>query len=219
MFELYDPDAEVRITSGNLPHWFQPGVTYFITFRTEDSMPKEVADLWYQRRGDWLQRHKIDPTAADWTNQLRALPLVQQNEFHATFSREYMECLDKGHGECVLRRPELARIVAENLRHFDQDRYLMGDFVVMPNHVHLLVCLLGTTELEAQCYSWKKFTAGKINKALGRKGRFWQEESFDHLVRSLEQFEYLRAYIANNPKKAGLRPGEFVFWRRNDPAK
>ena len=189
MFELFDPNAEVRITEGNLPHWFQPGVTYFITFRTDDSMPKEVADLWYQLRDDWLRRHKIDPTATDWTKQLRALPLAQQNEFHETFSREYLECLDKGHGECVLRRPELAEIVARSLRHFDGDRYHLGDFVVMPNHVHLLVCLIGDTELETLCYSWKKFTGGRINDALGRKGRFWQEESFDHLVRSAEQFE------------------------------
>jgi hypothetical protein len=62
----------------------------------------------------------------------------------------------------------------------------------MPNHVHLLVCLLGNTDLEEQCYSWKKYTATSINRALGQKGRFWQEESFDHLVRSPEQFHYLR---------------------------
>jgi type I restriction enzyme R subunit len=219
MFELFDPSAEVRITEGNLPHWFQPGVTYFITFRTDDSMPKEVADLWYRLRDEWLLRHKIDPALPDWTKQLRALPLAQQSEFHATFSREYLECLDKGHGECVLRRPELARIVAGSLRHFDQERYHLGDFVLMPNHVHLLVCLLGATELEAQCCSWKKFTGGKINNALGREGRFWQEESFDHLVRTSEQFEYLRGYIARNPRMAGLREGEYLHWVRKDAPK
>ena len=58
----------------------------------------------------------------------------------------------------------------------------------MPNHVHLLVCLLGDTDLLKQCRSWKKFTAGKINQVLGQTGRFWQKESFDHLVRSPEQF-------------------------------
>jgi type I restriction enzyme R subunit len=219
MFELFDPDVDVRITTGNLPHWFQPGVTYFITFRTDDSMPKEVADLWYQLRDDWLRRHKVDPTLTDWSKQLRKRPLAQQDEFHATFSREYMECLDKGHGECLLNRPELAQIVARSLRHFDKQRYHLGDFVVMPNHVHLLICLLGITEPEAQCYSWKKFTATEINKALSRKGRFWQEESFDHLVRSSEQFEYLRRYIADNPRKAGLRCGEFLHWQKDGSPK
>jgi type I restriction enzyme R subunit len=84
----------------------------------------------------------------------------------------------------------------------------------MPNHVHVIACLLGDTDLEAQCYSWKKYTSTKINRALGRKGRFWQEESFDHLVRSPEQFDYLRRYISDNPRKAGLREGQYLHWRR-----
>ena len=121
-----------------------------------------------------------------------------------------MEYLDRGYGECVCRQPALAKIVATNLAHFDATRYHLGDYVVMPNHVHLLVCLLGATEIEGQCRSWKRFTAGKINRALGRSGRFWQEVSFDHLVRSPEQFDALRAYIADNPKRANLRAGEFL---------
>lgn len=219
MFELFDPKADVRITAGNLPHWYQPGVTYFITFRTDDSVPNAVADHWRERRDDWLRTHRIDPTAANWNTQLRHLPEAQQHEFHATYSQEYLRHLDQGLGECVLRRPELARIVADNLRFFDGQRYHMGDFVVMPNHVHILVCLLGTTELQAQCYSWKKFTAGRINQRLSRKGRFWHEESFDHLVRSSEQFDYLRGYIADNPKKAGLCAGEYLLWRREEAEK
>jgi type I restriction enzyme R subunit len=127
-----------------------------------------------------------------------------------------MDYLDRGHGECVLKRPELAGVVARSLRHFDAQRYHLGDFVVMPNHVHVLVCLLGDTELESLCYSWKKFTAAEINRALGRKGRFWQEESFDHLVRSPEQFDHLRRYIADNPRKAGLSSGESLYWRREE---
>ena len=47
MFELFDPCDEVCIREGgNLPHWYQPGVTYFITFRTADSIPEKVAKLW-----------------------------------------------------------------------------------------------------------------------------------------------------------------------------
>ena len=216
-FELFDPQAGVRITAGNLPHWYQPGATYFITFRTDDSMPVEVAELWYRRRDDWLSRHGIDPKARNWSAKLRSLPDAQQREFHETFSREFLEHLDKGHGECVLKRKELAQIVADSLWHFDGDRYHMGDFVVMPNHVHVLVCLLGTTDVEDQCFSWKKFMATNINRELKRKGRFWQEESFDHLVRSPEQFEYLRRYIAENGPKANLRGGEYLHWRFGDP--
>jgi len=213
-FELFDPQRELRITGGHLPHWYQPGVTYFITWRTDDSLPKEVAELWYRRRDNWLRRHGINPAIGNWQERLGSLSDVLQRQFHATFSHEFMEHLDKGDGECVLRRPELAQIIADSLHHFDGQRYHLGDFVVMPNHVHLLVCLLGQTDLAEQCYSWKKYTATKINRALGRKGRFWQEESFDHLVRSPEQFNYLRRYIGDNPNKANLPQGECILWRR-----
>ena len=88
----------------------------------------------------------------------------------------------------------------------------MIDFVVMPNHVHMLVVFPDDDSQLKQCESWKHFTAMKINKKLGRKHRFWQQDAFDHLVRSLEQFDYLRQYIADNPKKAKLRLGEYLVY-------
>ena len=201
MFELFDPGSDFHISHGtNLSHWFQPGVTYFITFRTEDSIPASISARWYAERNDWLLRHGIQSKVTRWRDRLAQLPENQRREFHETFSTQYRKNLDKGLGSCVLRRPELSKIVANSLLHFDNNRYHLGDFVVMPNHVHLLVGLLGDTEVEAQCYSWKKYTATRINLVLGQKGRFWQEESFNHLVRSPEQFEAIRIYIAENPK-------------------
>ncbi|MDA1052964.1 MAG: hypothetical protein O3C40_21130 [Planctomycetota bacterium] len=95
-FELFDPDGELRITAGDLPHWYQPGVTYFVTFRTEDSIPVAVADLWYGKRRDWLARHGISVETPDWREQLAELPELHQNEFHNTLSQEFLEHLDKG---------------------------------------------------------------------------------------------------------------------------
>jgi type I restriction enzyme R subunit len=215
MFELFDPLGELNVRCGSsLPHWYQPGVTYFITFRTDDSIPARVAVAWHYRREDWLRQHGIVPQAAGWKTALAALPRRAQREFHETFSREYLEYLDRGHGACVLRHPELAAIVANSLQHFDGQRYHLGDFVVMPNHVHLLACLLGETKLETQCDSWKHFTATQINRHLSRRGRFWQEESFDHLVRTPEQFDAIRQYIAANPLHARLRPGSYLHCGR-----
>ncbi len=212
-FELFDPAAEVSKREGNLPHWYQPGVTYFVTFRTEDSVPQSLLRSWHGRRDVWLRHHGIDPGEESWKSVLRRSPQLEQ-EYHLTFTREFMEYLDRGHGACVLRQPALAKIVGNTLLHFDGDRYVMGDFIVMPNHIHLLTCLLGTTEIERQCKSWKRFAAREINESLGRSGRFWQEESFDHLVRSPAQFDYLRQYIANNPSKAGLSVGEYLHYQR-----
>jgi len=142
---------------------------------------------------------------------LLTLPAAEQYQFHKLFSERYLEHLDQGHGACVLKARALADVVADSLRHFDGQRYWLGDFVIMPNHVHLLVGLLGDTDIEKQCYSWKKYSALKINQALGRTGRFWQEDSFDHLVRTPEHFEKFRRYIAENGSCAGLSADEFLY--------
>ena len=210
MFYLFDPNNDFQITAGsNLPHWFQHKVTYFITFRTEDSLPISVAQRWYAKRTAWLAQHGITTAAPDWKDKLADLPKRLRKHFHETFSWQYMENLDKGLGACVLNRPELSKIVADSLLFFDGDRYHIGDFVVMPNHVHLLVCLLEDTNLLKQCRSWKKFSANRINKALDKTGRFWQEESFDHLVRSPEQFCAIQQYIRKNPSH--LQNGEYFL--------
>nr|WP_315861222.1 transposase [Anatilimnocola floriformis] len=85
----------------------------------------------------------------------------------------------------------------------------------MPNHVHLLAVFATAEAMADQCDSWLKFSATKINRLLSRKGKLWQQEPFDHLVRSPEQYEYLRKYIADNPTKAGLKLGEYFYRRWN----
>ena len=164
---LFDPDFDFRMTrTGNLPHWFQADVTYFVTFHTEDSVPRDVGDLWRRRRNDWLRRHGIEPQQSGWKRALERLSNDEQAEFHRTFTKEYEDYLDRGHGACVLKRPELSRIVGSSLKHFDGVRYTLSDFVVMPNHVHVLMCLLGEAEIETQSYSWKKHSATQINRSL-----------------------------------------------------
>lgn len=95
-------------------------------------------------------------------------------------------------------------------------RYHISDFVVMPNHVHDIVCFLPGVRLLAQCRSWKHFTAVKINSALGVNGEFWQPESFDHLIRDCEHFMRFRKYIAENREKANLKSGEGIYYRCPD---
>jgi putative transposase len=84
----------------------------------------------------------------------------------------------------------------------------------MPNHVHVLAAFADDDALLATSASWKRFTALELNRQLSRRGMFWQVEQFDHLVRSLEQFEYLRKYIAENPKKARLKPGSYRWYSK-----
>jgi REP element-mobilizing transposase RayT len=214
VFAFYDRTQPVFVTEGRLPHWFQPGVTYFVTFRTDDSVPAALASQWHRHRIEWLTARGIDPSAPDVGARIAGLPTRDHQAYHRTFTKPFLDYLDRGAGACPLRRPECAAEVNESLMHFDYVRYVISDFVVMPNHVHVLVALRGESTIEGVCYSWKKFTAGRINAILGTRGRFWQEESFDHLIRSAEQFNYLRQYIAANPSKAGLSKGEYRHYHR-----
>ncbi|HET6575320.1 MAG TPA: transposase [Fimbriiglobus sp.] len=213
-FDFFDPATEVKVVEGRLPHWSQHGVVCFITWRTWDSMPADVLAGWLAERNTWLRCHHIDPESADLAALVERLPSDLRHTFRQFVSNRWEETLDRCHGTCVLRRPDYARIVADSLLFFDSERYLMTDFVVMPNHVHLLVAFPDADRMCKQCESWKHYTAVRLNKLLRRTGRFWETESFDHLVRSEEQFDYLRQYIADNPSRSALKPGEFIHYSR-----
>ena len=99
MFKLFDPNSDFQITEGsNLPHWFQPQATYFITFRAEDSLPGQIVRRWYANRSAWLAQHGISISMPDWKAKLAELPEGLREDFHQTFSRQYMEYLDRGSG-------------------------------------------------------------------------------------------------------------------------
>ena len=188
-FVGFDPKAPVGfLRGGNLPHWRQDGVTYFVTWRTLDSMPKERVDAWFAEREEWLKNHP-EPWDAK-----------AEEEYYRLFPDRWEKWLDECHGECLLARPELRKIVEDTLRHDDGVKYRFKDFVVMPNHVHVLVTPLDAHTLSDSMQEWKSVSSHRINKALGRKGEFWQKESFDHIVRSAEQLEKFRRYIQNNPQ-------------------
>ena len=210
----FDPLAEFTIIERKLPHWSQAGVVCFITWRTQDSIPADVLERWRHERQQWLREHGINPRAHDWRQQLQKLEPKTQREFFQHFSTRWHEELDACHGACVLRRPDLAQIVADSLRKFDGDRYELTDLVVMPNHVHLLAAFPNEEAMLQQCENWKHWQATQINREIGASHRFWQQDGFDHLIRSSEQFDHLRRYIADNPNKAHLPAGESIAWSK-----
>jgi len=110
--------------------------------------------------------------------------------------------------------PEIAALLVNSLRNGQHlcGHYELHSFVVMPNHVHVLA----TPRVEAARWvgSLKGVTARRANLLLGTSGKpFWQDESYDHLVRSDEEFSRIRRYIENNPAAAGLvgKPEEFEW--------
>src|SRR4029077_8985628 len=198
-FHPMNPHGETQKHRRNLPHWEQPDATYFVTFRLADAVPQNILCQWKEELETWRNFH---PEPWD----------VRTNyEYQKRFQDGREHWLDQGHGECILKKSDLAEIVVNALRHFDHDRYVLDAFVVMPNHVHVLVSLAEGQPLADVLHSWKSFSAKAINHQLGRSGRIWQEESYHRIVRDWNELVRYRDYIARNPENAKLREGEFVL--------
>ncbi|HEY1950086.1 MAG TPA: transposase [Bryobacteraceae bacterium] len=114
--------------------------------------------------------------------------------------------LDQGStGPRFLQRPDIAQLVESAVQDGEHQfhRYQLHAYVVMPNHVHLLVTpnVISTRWLGPL----KGFTGYRANQILDSQGKaFWQDESYDHLVRTGAEFERINAYIEQNPVAAGL---------------
>lgn len=211
-FRGFDERGEVRVYHhGILPHWRQKGCTYFVTFRQADSLPQRVLqELEYDRRL-WLENHRIDPDDSNWKRVFAELSKSERRDYERRVAAKLNDFLDAGHGSCALRDTSIGASVAQSLDHFHGERVLSGDFVVMPNHVHVLMTPLAEHELEDILQSIKSYSATQINRRLGLQGKFWQRESYDHIVRDYEQLEAFQRYITNNPEKAGLRRCDCVL--------
>jgi REP element-mobilizing transposase RayT len=184
----FRPEEEPANLTGNLPHWRQEGVTYFVTFRLADSLPRGKLDEWLRERDAWIVAHP-----RPWDH-------VLSHEYHQRFTAKLEKWLDAGYGSCVLARSEIRSIVTNALHHFEDVRYSLDAWVVMPNHVHVVVTPWGDCPLSMVVHSWKSFTSHTILKLLPEwKGRFWQKESFDHIVRDADHLERFRLYIKGNP--------------------
>ncbi len=221
VFHALDRDAEIELSERNLPHWFQVDAAMFITFRTADSLPKEVVLRWHRELQEWLESQLLPATLADSVltpeaNELKSLLGLftekQQKEFKRQKDLFFHRSLDDCHGACLMKYPDVAKVVANALVHFAGQRYDLDCFVIMPNHVHAIAQFREGFDPTTVSQSWMRFTARTINQMLGREGVLWQPEPFDHIIRSSVQFEYLQTYIQENPTKAKLRSGEYYFW-------
>ncbi len=170
-----------RFHRTRLPHFEAGEVPQHVCFRLADSLPRVL-----------LQR---------WEEALRVLPKSERDEEKR---RRIESTLDKGLGACWLRHPEIARAVAQALHYFDGSRYRLHVWVVMPNHVHVLVTLMGNATLSSVLHSWKSYTVRRANEILSREGRFWQPDYFDRFVRDERHYRATVYYIHQNPVKAGL---------------
>lgn len=200
---FFSPNNEIEVYTNNLPHWRQEDVWYFVTFRLHDSLPKDFVEQIRIERNHWL--------ATNGRNKEGNYSKQQLQEYYRLFSERIEQQLNSGYGSCILKNPVNAAVVANTLTFFANQRYILDAWVIMPNHVHVLVKPINGFNLWEITHSWKSFSATKINELENREGQLWMHESHDHIVRSAEALDSIRDYIRLNPQKAGLQEGTFLL--------
>ena len=161
---------------GYLPNFDMPGLVQFINYRLDDAMPASL-------RHEWVALLEVD-------DELKRRTKIE-------------EYLDRGCGRCELRDPRAAAVVEENWLHFNGQDYRLLAWVVMPNHVHLLVEIWQTQQAQL-IKDWKGFSARRINRVLGRRGKLWQDDYWDRYIRDEAHYRKVMRYIESNPVNSGL---------------
>ena len=106
-FSAFELDRSVFKYRRHLPHWEQPGATYFVTFRTADSLPTEKLNDLRGQRKSWLEAHP-----RPWSSE-------ELLEYSHPGTLTWLDrWLDRGFGTCPLEDSGASRIVAEALLRF-----------------------------------------------------------------------------------------------------
>jgi putative transposase len=175
---------------GYLPHLNAGDMLQHITFHLADSLPAKA-----------LERIRWE------------LELLPESDRTIARRRRMHELLDAGRGDCALANPACAELVERSLLHGDGDRYRLLAWVVMPNHVHVLIETHAEWPVSKLVQSWKRHTARRIHQLLASApDPFWQREYWDRYVRGEDHLAITQDYIEQNPVKAGL-VAEAAQWR------
>jgi REP element-mobilizing transposase RayT len=175
----------MTFTRRHLPHWIPEETAIFVTWRLAGSLPpqSELAPPNNGRLTDDINRSSVP------------LCFLRQDE---RLDRERS-------GPVWLQDSRIAGVVGNALLYGEAVRrfYELHAWVVMPNHVHVI---FQPHTAMPSILRWLKGRTGRVaNQILGRGGTpFWQDESFDHWVRSAEELQDLIEYVEYNPVKAGL---------------
>jgi len=214
-----------------LPHWQIPEATYFITYRLAGSIPmqviRQIHALYLEEvetakeeaynvpgnsvPGFDVRRNSVPAkdSSERSSEARRTLAAQLKQKRYDAYKRQFKRwddfldtnLLNEPHW---LKQEPLAQLNMDAIHFYNGKRYQVLAFCIMATHIHLLFNLLPDAPvLHKVMQDLKKYTAVHGNRLLGRNGRFWETESYDHIVRDSE-FERILAYILNNPVKAGL---------------
>lgn len=199
-FGGFDPDRPVRIYHRHLPHWRQDGATYFVTFNLADALPANKQRELRAMRDEWERKHPPPRTEETWL------------EYARTVFRQAERAMDAGFGKCWFQSRPYANELQRSLLHFHMERYELGCFVIMANHCHLTMRPFEGFDLEKELGAIKRTTSRFVNEAEGLTGQFWQEESYDRIIRDEEHLYRVVQYIGRNPQQANMPRSQWRRW-------
>ena len=199
-FRGLHPDLPVRMYTRHLPHWRQVGATYAVTFRLCDSLPKEKLDLLKSMRNHWELKYPPPRSEDAW------------REYAKSVTTSVEKWLDQGAGACHFRKREFADELARSVMHFQDQKYFVGSYVVMPNHCHLVIRPNDEFDLSKILGAMKGVVARYVNKSIRGSGSLWQQECFDRIIRDEEHLYHVIQYIGRNPRLAGLPQSQWCRW-------
>lgn len=203
-FQGFNPHGEFEAYHRHLPHWRQPGATFFVTFRLADSLPQTVID-YISRMKREIVRLGDHPSS-----------LSLRREYERQITQKCESTLDGGHGRCCLRDPDHAQILHDSLQYGQGKRYFLGCSVVMANHCHITIRPEEGQDLEQIVGSIKGFTARQINQRIGASGPLWSEECYDRIIRDEEHLYRVIQYVGRNPAKCGIKVPYPFLWIHPD---
>ena len=179
---------ELETRGSRLPHWLQENKLYFVTFRLADSLCRGDREILIKKKKDFEEKNPKPWDRATY------------QEYRKIISSRLDSLLDKGYGSCILKQPEIREIFRNSLYYYEDKKYEVKGYVIMPNHVHLLLLGKSRNDIIKAIGSVKHFTATEINKLLKQKGKIWKKGSYDTIVRSEEHRVSCIQYIERNPK-------------------
>jgi putative transposase len=105
----------------------------------------------------------------------------------------------------LLLEETICSLILEDLE-FYRKKYEFGfhAYVIMPDHLHLLLSLKEKGNISKIMHDFKSHTAQEINKVLKSRGALWQEGFYDHIIRNEKDFRKRIDYIHKNPLSSGL---------------
>jgi REP element-mobilizing transposase RayT len=172
----------MAFTRRHLPHWIPPETDVFVTWRLAGSAP----------------------SIPRWDRPSLSV-VCHRSPSHDRPTDDEKRSSVPPFGPVCLQDPRIASVVADALLYGESGHhfYRLHAWVVMPNHVHAI--LRPHTAMPVIMRWLKGRTSRMANQILGRAGTaFWQDESFDHWIRSAMELHYLIEYVENNPLRAGL---------------